>query len=443
MKQMNAIFVRILTVFFSALLVEASLADIHVEYYDAASSLIRSDTFSSSQPISVVIDDSAILWVKVFAGPNSENMEQITVSGTTQQQEVRLLLSAGDLDISALVPIPPSDAAALDSKGISNAWTGGVLRFKGRILGNLNGPVNVGNLESLHVDGSISGSINSAGGIFSLVAGSIAQGVAITQTVGDIFNIDVRTGDMDGDVFITDEANGNIVDFVVDNGSLGSSLDPDQFPTISLQGDIVQALVANNAIRANISANTVRWIEATTGVMDGSLSVQNILDNPPVFGPDPAEIIAGGDLDADINVANNLDAGLVIDVSGSIGGLISLGGSLDGAINTGVNGLAGQVIVNANNGAGTWDPAADVTIGTTTLAPVPDYVDLQGSIGNGAVGVVPFNVHPKDSEPDLSATVATPPAEVRIWHYGPIYGDGTGQVLLIERSGDGGRRGRT
>ena len=200
----------------------------------------------------------------------------------------------------------------------------------------------------------------------------------------------------------------------------------------------------------------------TSGEFKGSLHTEKLY----VSEPDPSGgINILGDLKADITVAKSvmlpiriegdLGAGRTIDIGRWLlndnedehNGTIEIGGSLKGIIRISTdpawtNGLQGRVIANKDNVGGTWTGA--VIVGTppedNMLSPTPYYDELSANVGDGAfgaVGLAPFNFHPKESkpeymEPGLSQYNET--SEVLIWHYGPVFADGAGAPLVVQEA---------
>jgi hypothetical protein len=157
-----------------------------------------------------------------------------------------------------------------------------------------------------------------------------------------------------------------------------------------------------------------------------------------------APILIHGDLQLGrfISVASYIDA-----LAGNRGA-ITINGSLEGDILIGAaNGLKGQIIIDSDNNGDDWD--GDVIIGASTGTPItigpsqsqpndaPYYEMLSSAIGDGAIGaigLVPFNFHPKDSVPINDATLSTAqaPDHVDIWHYGPVKIVGSSAPVTVE-----------
>ncbi|MCL4221290.1 MAG: hypothetical protein KJZ65_07960 [Phycisphaerales bacterium] len=142
--------------------------------------------------------------------------------------------------------------------------------------------------------------------------------------------------------------------------------------------------------------------------------------------PSGYSVTVGGDVEAGGEVQVLGDLAGTLDVTGDIGGTVTIYDGLSGTITCGSAGLAAQILVNQQNGSAEW--SGDVVIGSTTLGPgetgdyqAPYYGVLSSTLGGGAVGLVPFNFHPKDSAPDHDSVVTTGAlSTVQIAHYGPV-----------------------
>jgi hypothetical protein len=150
----------------------------------------------------------------------------------------------------------------------------------------------------------------------------------------------------------------------------------------------------------------------------------------------------GPSFPAAINIGGEFSAGRTI----RVGSLMESATSGDGGIKiTAAGGLKGQVMVNAQNlTSSAW--LGDVTVGSTVLDPgptgsTPYYATLSSTLGGGAVGLVPFNLHKEDSLPANGSGACSYPS--RNWiscgslttdirdtlvlrHYGPIVVENSG-----------------
>ncbi len=138
----------------------------------------------------------------------------------------------------------------------------------------------------------------------------------------------------------------------------------------------------------------------------------------------------------------SMPAGSSVLVSGNIqddGGLLLVDGEMAGTITVlGTNGLEGQIIIN---GVNTSDPnhelwSGNIEIGSMTLGPTqsgdydaPYYSVLSGTIGGGAIGLMPFMYHAFESSPKHGTVITTGgfTGNVTIEHYGPV-ADGDGNT---------------
>ncbi len=103
----------------------------------------------------------------------------------------------------------------------------------------------------------------------------------------------------------------------------------------------------------------------------------------------------------------------------------TLGDTSGGGITIGASGLTGQIIIDADNGGGTWD--GEVTVGTIVLGPgqtqpnlAPHYERLASELGGGAVGLVPFAIHHESCSPAHNLWTAPTSSSVVVQFYGPV-----------------------
>ena len=218
-------------------------------------------------------------------------------------------------------------------------------------------------------------------------------------------------------------------------GSIGQPGSPVQI-NVNKRLDKLQAGEINANITAGLgAAGELFEIVATTvnqgaghgsGDFNGSLTTRTIDDPYHTSG-----LNIQGDLNADIIVDENVNE--PIQIGGSLNGDITIGGNLHGVITIDDDmGLVGQIIVNADDNGSRWiEPVKVHDIGggyiyEYTLNPdgeSPYYEELKAELGGGAVGLVPFNFHKIECNPDhkQSLNQHTSPSVVTIWHYGPIY----------------------
>lgn len=209
------------------------------------------------------------------------------------------------------------------------------------------------------------------------------------------------------------------VNSIVVDGTLGSGSSTVEIFT---DGDI-DLLRAGSIGNAAIGVNS-EGFSGTTSV--GTL--ETLLGG---FTSNSASVLGSLDL---LRVAGDFDADLTINSALPAAERWGIGGSLlaGGVIDLPTSGLAGNIVVNAADGSGTWD--GDVLVGAATLA--DEYATISASLGGGAVGVVPFATHGEDSSPasgstfGLSPNIQNPPVfdEMNVRWYGEIQAAGVAQV---------------
>lgn len=208
---------------------------------------------------------------------------------------------------------------------------------------------------------------------------------------------------------------------------------------VATTGDITGSVRANNI--KSPSNSGIRCALNTPGDLDANVTV---LDSIQGFGDASKHVV---------NVGGEFAAGRTFSVGGTVlaGTNSSLGGMAFGA-----SGLKGQVLINANPSlSGQW--LAPIDVGSTTLSPTPGYDELPASLGGGAVGVVPFQLHDEGSLPQNPAPTVEPIAiildsiingdqpgdpsdirNVRVEFYGPIEAESTTApfTIVFDEGGD-------
>src|SRR5262249_19531708 len=150
---------------------------------------------------------------------------------------------------------------------------------------------------------------------------------------------------------------------------------------------------------------------------------------------------------------------LQVNPSSILSGTVTIGGKLLGssapayAFDLPSHGMTSQIIINAANGATGPFWTAPIRVDSLVLDDsasgdnqAPYYGVLSSTLGGGAIGVLPYSRHPKDSEPDQDATVCEMHHEtwpnnpgdretIVISHYGPVVKSfaGTDMPLKVER----------
>lgn len=239
------------------------------------------------------------------------------------------------------------------------------------------------------------------------IGGSVIGNVIVDRTSapGSLDGMTV-TGNLLGDITVT---NGSILNLGV-GGSIGTALAPvDIYVKKNIESLVAGSIYAD--VDANIDSGTaVSTFRADTGDFVGSFSARILNKNS---GTLTQRFYVAGDLDADIDILDVVKGDNSVDPEIEIGGNLISGRTfrVANSLNSGAvlklnsgTGLDGQVIINGSNGAGTW--SGSVVVGSTTLSPTPNYSTASSSLGGGAVGHVPYQLHGNDCSPVL----ADPPA---------------------------------
>ncbi|MDX9912886.1 MAG: hypothetical protein RBS39_13765 [Phycisphaerales bacterium] len=298
-----------------------------------------------------------------------------------------------------------------------------------------------------------------------------------------------------GDVTDCIEAPNGDIDTIVVDGDLGDATTIGAILVDAATGvrSIAAASISGKIMTADLplftTAGYLQELITTSGSVKGLIVTRQILVLPmgteigvdiagdleadiEVFGPLDADFRVRGDVTPSANISvYQIKAGRDVIIDGSfegqfdiVGGMFetnNIPGSLLGTIDIGdERGLAGQININARNGAGgsgVWHSGGSVTVGsssgttTITLAPEPDYDDLADNSGSptdygtgpGAVGVVPFDQHRLDSIPQdgndeyCGLPLVSPPCTsgvtraIRLRHYGPVMDNGSGDFPVV------------
>ncbi len=239
-----------------------------------------------------------------------------------------------------------------------------------------------------------------------------------------------------------------IVDGMLDGGSILNS-EGDIYYCYFGQG--VDSSLSESEVWASGSINQIDCfgdfdgrIGDTTHYADvGTVSITGdfIHDIPTYLRTLFGSFTVEGDYGASTTLQYPLDDGILFTIGG---GILAddPGNGLDVELNLPAEGLAGQVIVNNNNGMSAWDTGNHIFVGTTPL--VEGYTELSAELGGGQAGLVPYNFHqrvsapgtdpstgnpyPRDCDPYFKEVVTVPqlnPAglldAVKLQHYGPVY----------------------
>ncbi len=262
--------------------------------------------------------------------------------------------------------------------------------------------------------------------------GNSAASVQADQ--GNINFIDVD-GNMTGSV---GALTGSLFTLVVD-GDLGTS---SLSPVISARDEIRRVSVGRAwatilSTGTTATSGILRNVTTTSGPFVGTISARRMEGS----AQQSSGISIAGNLDANVTFTDALIAQFVT-VAGNYPATRTFrvgAGWAAGQTLTVSGPLAGQVMLNSNDLGSTWTGAASAN--SVSLTPVPKYAALSSTLGGGAVGEVPFNLHKEDCLPANGSGACSYPS--RNWincgslttdirdtlvlrHYGPIVVENSG-----------------
>ena len=286
----------------------------------------------------------------------------------------------------------------------------------------------MGILNPMDVTGDVNADLSAVRGTY----GSLAPLNGLTVLGG---------GSVRGDISV---ALGTIEFINVAGGDIGSPGSP---VTITTDPTLPAKSITASSIHMNLTTFSTREVRANSGDLTGSMTLHRVL------GVLPTGVYAAGDLTSNITITDylrstidvdgNLTGSVLIDnVGGSIATLFDIAGDVTGDLTiteglkssktlriggslhadadlafgtdshqSGGVGLAGQVIINADNGSGTWDgdvrilkdvPANDIVLSG------PGYSNRSLYLGGGAVGEGPYGSTAPTARPSTArASTAT------------------------------------
>lgn len=245
-------------------------------------------------------------------------------------------------------------------------------------------------------------------------------GLAAPASGNARFNNIRINGDATDDII---EDNGPLNNFVINGALVGTSGNPSLIEARDGSNSLTIGSMNNGQIgRENLltfmSVQSLRVLGSVTG--SGGVYINSV---------DTA--IIDGNLETPFSLATILPVG----TSGVNNRPILIGESLasSGSINLPSAGAKSQIIINNNaSPASTW--AGTVNVGTTTLSG-PSYINIASSLGDGAVGLVPFRLHATDSTPAGGAALSLceRPSLISMRHYGPVIWTVGADPFVVER----------
>lgn len=324
--------------------------------------------------------------------------------------------------------------------------------------------------DEIYVNGDL-GALEAQRLDFLRVTGSVIGPISMLEIPAPAFSSKVGVVIVDGDFLSS--IGFPLIDSTseIDTLSVGGDIGTEEDPVSISAGSAIGLIECENlyADVANAYAGTIQRI-VTSGVFHGNFHAASIAALQGIGGSaDPGVFIGTGDwlgsmtctidLDGDIDIPGDLagtgyiqvanidatdavaiggaiESGASVDILSDLAGDLAVGGDMagtitiydnfSGSIETASAGLLGQIVINQQDNCSTW--TGDVTIGSVVIGPgesqpylAPYYEVLSTTLGGGAIGLVPFNFHPKDAAPDHGETILnTAPTRVAIHHYGPV-----------------------
>lgn len=353
--------------------------------------------------------------VAIYADDSTVDIGVVTLSDgpSTFSVQVSLGLAFNNSDD----PVSPTGR---DFKGL-NATALGTVELSGAIGRDLTGNISgVDYLYRFEVQGRVLGAIHAAhpglNGTCTLVCGSIttlgAQAGSLYVDSGTIAFIETDNGELGGGGITA--ANGNIGTITVtgditgrifcEQGGITSISATRAITTADLPGSIVPirakngilsiaalSISANIGTAANSGTGVVNLFKTTSGGMSGTLYCRQL--KPPTGGESGIRI--NGDFTGTINLATPL-SGDVRTEPIVIGGSLASGAQI---IYNGASSLKNQVIINADNSSTPRSMARYSERQRNRALPKAQLPQTSSSLGNGSVGLVPFQLHSEECVP--------------------------------------------
>jgi len=412
----------------------AQTPQVRVIVLNNSGTAIVNTTFPQSAPISFSNVNSTWSRMNVFTdnapATGFASIGPISLSGTNPPPAtLHIVIGAGGIPTS----FNDLGLAGTDWNGIS--VSGGTMSqplrdrvtVHRRISGDLTGAIQAGGVGFLEIGDQIQASISLNGGVANasvrassiVAAGDITsfRGISLVQTTGNSAG-DIHSTGPNGelDQLLVGGSFSGAIDVVNDlriatiGGTFGTLLNPldvgvggrigvltaDEI-NMDLQGfggftrsDRIHRLIARSGGGAS-------------GKVRGTVRTRALISDVGGAG----FISAPGGLDADVVIREGLDSGQF-------------------SISAGSAGIIGQIVVGEQFDVGiAEDWTGSITVGGVELLPKPAYSNSHTSIGGGAVGLMPFQLHATDCWPAIGECIArtaapdiNAPIEMR--HYGPV-----------------------
>lgn len=427
---------------------------------------------NDGQAINITVD-SCVTRINIYDHDGADGVQSaglVTISGNGAT-DLELFFGQGAFPTDgSSMPVALTNLAGVT---ISDSTQRDETKLAGRLAGDLTGAVHVGELFRFDVDDEIKAQIRAkiegGVGLFLIEAGSITSSGSVLCDDGTIGRVRV-VNDIAGPIEATNGSIG-LVETTAAGGDLLADVKApnEEINTITIAGNIgaPEALVnilagkdidclgggicemfrsiefiEAEAIWANIKTDNVdrgdlQKLTTRSGDFIGELDTHSIKADD--VNADALDI--AGDIDADILIAGTVVR--PIEIAGELNGnhLFRIADRFpeeSGFTFSSSTGLKGQIIINAGDVGAEWEADADITIGSTTLGPIPYYTQTSAGFGGGAVGLAPFSIHHEDCDPPSGTTVNALPSKVVLMHYGPVHRVGTDLPVKLERRPIGG-----
>ncbi|MCC6661813.1 MAG: hypothetical protein IT437_13110 [Phycisphaerales bacterium] len=354
--------------------------------------------------VKAILPGQSIEWVRVDANRGTDTKDYVVVTVTPDDQndtiptlwEISKSSGNADLSISAI------RVGQLGTSSIPGF-------FRAQRIANMQIPKDTG----------VSGYTGDIFASFEAISGgSILQPEVLEINCGNNFLGNIATSTLG--------PGASLIGKIIAGGDIGSSSNPATLKAINeIQSVTAKSIWANLETTA-ASLGAIRRVETTgaaagAGSFTGSITT-GIMDS--VTGT-TAGLLVKGALNADAVFKNYLAATNVTIGSLPAGRRIKIGQGWGAGRTMTFGSLAGQVDLNSLNGSAPW--SGTIKVGPpgsqVTLSPAPHYDNLSGTLGGGAVGLVPYSLHDLESFPENgeSLAVLNSTTTVLFSHYGPVF----------------------
>jgi len=315
------------------------------------------------------------------------------------------------------------------------------------------GVVTVGILDPIEVTGDVNADLSAVQGIYGsqaplnrlrVVGGSLRGDIStligeiiLIQVDGDIGSpsapVTIITDQTAGTTFGTQEISAssihmNLTSFVIrsitaTSGDITGSMNLNRVfgthPTaINAAGDLASAITVS--LLPQGTSGLVQGFITAGGDISGTIDIEYAMNKTisaasitgdmtieQALGAEPVLFDVAGDFSGNLLMNQGLADNKTIKIGGSLGSGAELAFGTDDYQSGGV-GLAGQVIIDANDDSSSWDGEVRIlrdVPGNDTVLTGPGYSQRSIVLGGGAVGEGPYGLHGTDCTPVDSASI--------------------------------------